>query len=180
MYRIVKLFILAMLLIINGCDIDLSSEPISKDELVGEYIANYNAGKFEKLIIYMNGNYVHIFESKTGSTFVDTNSWELINELGNINRPTITFYGFIDRYPIDAHCFTIHRGKVNPTSYDWGTYIRRRGENIRIERCSAMHQYYIKQNESLVEYSCHQIKTFGLRHYPVVGYMIREWARKNI
>ncbi|MFH2037011.1 MAG: hypothetical protein ABIJ45_11455 [Candidatus Zixiibacteriota bacterium] len=147
MFKITKYLLIMTFICICSCDVSPDSEPINKDELVGEYVANYRAGILDKIIIKKNDIYIRIFESNIGSTFVDTNSWELINELGNVNRPTITFFGFVERYPIYVNCYNMSRGKINNAPHNWGTYLKKRGSNIRIERCPAKHQYYIKQNE---------------------------------
>ncbi|MFH2037013.1 MAG: hypothetical protein ABIJ45_11465 [Candidatus Zixiibacteriota bacterium] len=143
------LVLIALALSLSSCDIELSAGHIGKDDIVGNYLSNYKYGMLDKLSIFPEGIYVHIYVSKEGDKFMDTNAWELSYEANDYKRPKITLYGFIDRVPVDIRCITNEAGHVSLKPFDWRTYIRTGYGNIRIERCSAMHQYYIKQSDSI-------------------------------
>ena len=147
MTRNIILIILNSLIIIIGCDVQFGSEPVTEKDIIGEYIANYNAGLLEKIIIKPDGYYYHYYKSNDSIEYIDSSKWELYNELDDASSPRILLCDFINRYPIESHCYYPDTNiALDITPRDWNPYVFKRGNKIRIERCYSRYQNYIKKN----------------------------------
>jgi hypothetical protein len=128
-----------------ACDIDTTSLPVERAEIVGQYRATYLEDAVEMIVLRDDGSYEHRYQPQGDSALVQTGSWELINELGRTDRPRIRFKDFVNWYPLDLNCYsTAERGEVDTTPRGWMPYLEKSRDGvIRIKRCPNQHQYYV-------------------------------------
>ena len=144
----VKLVIVLMLF--AGClgwgDIEPPSEPVTEEELVGTYVANYRAGLAETIELRADSTYIYYFKAKDDKEYIDTSRWELYNEGHQPTRPRLILRHFIHRYSLDASCYSPHgRAVLDTVVRDYRPYVYKKSGRIALKRCPKRNQYYIKQ-----------------------------------
>jgi hypothetical protein len=134
----------ALIMIGVGACWQQTSEPITRDDVIGVYKPNYLENASEEIVVLDNGTYQHTYQPAGDSLRMQTGGWELVDEQGRRDRPRIRFNDFINWYPLDANCYsTDRRAALDTLPHGWMPYIVKQDKDlIRISRCPDDEQYY--------------------------------------
>jgi hypothetical protein len=92
--------IFLLLMTTNSCRLGKPSEKIQESDVIGSYIAGFDAGLYDSLLIFDDNTYQRIFVTWDSVRTVDKGKWDLLF-LGT-NEVDINFAQFIKRYPVHS------------------------------------------------------------------------------
>jgi len=100
--RIACLAIALLLLIGGGCQPFSFSEPVYREDVIGDYAANFDIGLVDSLRLNEDSSYVRWFMGEDSILFVDTGFWRMqdLRVPNDSLHISILFPEFVTRYNI--------------------------------------------------------------------------------
>lgn len=134
--------------LLGACEIEESSLPLEREEVLGKYHASYLDNAEEYITLNADSTYEHTYQPLGDSLRVQTGTWELTLELNRADRPRLRFKEFVNWYPLDLNCYdTGPRSRLDTLPRGWIPYIKKRKDGvIRIVRCPNQRQFYVLEN----------------------------------
>ncbi|MCB2229563.1 hypothetical protein KQH82_02530 [bacterium] len=137
----------------GACDVSLDSEPVTKEEVFGVWVADYDAGLIDSIIVCPNGTYRRWYTSYDHRSWLDSGRFHLQYDMnyGKVDstRLSICFAAFIDRFPVEP--FIRKRPSddsdaiVDSLPREWITYIyKERGGRLSIARGGHLEDCYFQ------------------------------------
>lgn len=137
-----------ILLVLVGCDISPTSEPISEDEIWGTYTANFHAGLNETIELRSDHTYLFVFKRRDGSEFRISESLRFGYHDSTRLRPFVRLNNFAIPYPSNGPCYTTdpRLASLDTSRFIYGLDLfKSPGGKIELVRCPTENQYYVKQ-----------------------------------
>lgn len=156
--RLAATLVSILVLMQVGCEVEDSSLPIKRSEIIGTYVANYHAGLLESISLREDSSYTYYFLSRDSEEFAIESRWTLLYDMGRSDRPRVVLLDFITPYALDGMCFcddcTPKFMRRDSTRYAYGISAYKNGTDpIVLRRCTNRNQYYVKTMLISVEFS---------------------------
>lgn len=143
------IYFAACLLLLGMCEIEPTSLPVDRDEVIGLYVANYKAGLVETIELRGDSTYTYYFLAKDSTEYTIENTWGFHYDMGSKRHPSISLDEFLAPYPLDGLCYCedcpdrfVHRDTL-PYAYFVSVY-KNGKEPIVLRRCPPRNQKYVK------------------------------------
>jgi hypothetical protein len=93
-----------LLLALVSCEIDPTSDPVYRSDLIGAYMGKVHGGLCDSLWLNQDSTYLRKFESFSHKVFLDKGTWHMFsNGPGwNPRQISIEFLAFVDRFDPDS------------------------------------------------------------------------------
>jgi hypothetical protein len=124
------------ILFIFSLAVGCTSKEITRQDIIGKYVANYDKDKvtIDSIEVRADGTYIHYFKpAKDGNSFTNIGTWTFEYENG---EPRLNFRNFTIGYQEPE-------GLVSKTGYIWSPEVQNDGDRLLIDEDYDLH--YDKQ-----------------------------------